>query len=301
MNSHIYQKNIYMRINTYLYYGMSLLGMVGGLFIQSRNIYDFISTSSDNTSLSIILLLLKQFMFWSLYLEITPQFWGMLLSKTIFWNRYHHKTTKEGTLIHDEIRDGIMISVQHIVSTLTTAYGFYYNNLAFARFGITAEIAYEINDIITIIFNLRRNKTKPILIKVVLLSHHFFGTLTFPVFLYYLDVYYVQNVIMALIGSGTILCIMLPIQYVPDIKTIRGSRVSFVMHTIHLIEFVYMRWYIGFANNEWFKAIELVYPNYIVYPFVIGISSIILFNIIITIIFFERFYKSAVQYFKNNE
>ena len=266
-------------------------------FVDPNYVYDFINASSDDTYASMLALLVKQTILWSLYLETTPVFWETCLERTAFWNRYHCKKTREGALIHDEIRDGLMVSLQHCTSASTIIYGFMNNNYAFVRFGATAEIAYEINDIVTIVFNLSRNKTKPMLIKILLLLHHFLAMLSIPVFVNYLYLPDVQNIIMALTGSGAALCIMLPLQYIPNIRTRKGALTSFIMHSCHLSEFVYYRWYIGFGNNEWKNVVEVVEENPVIYfPFLGGALSMILFNTIVTLVFIERCCRSILHY-----
>ena len=287
------------RVEDYpIIYNHVISGVILGLFLRGitdpNYYYNFIDSTSED---SIKLLILKQLIWWSFYLEMTPAAWEMWLSKCNFWDRYTGKTTREGTLIHDEIRDGTMVFVQHFTSAATIIYGYYINNVTFIKFGITAELAFEINDTITIITSSGRNKNKPLLIKAVLLLHHSLGLITLPIFIYFSNFDNIQIQLTSLITSGAILCLTLPVQYIPNIKTKSGAIASCIIHAAHLFEFAYLRWYIGFGNNEYKDLLKIIdNDSSAFYPLVIGIICIILFNTIVSVIFVERCCKSIINY-----
>ena len=277
----------------------AMLGLFIRLIIDPNYFYNVINSTSEDT---FELLVIKQLIWWSLYLESTPSVWEMWLSKCNFWHRYTGKTTKEGALIHHEIRDGFMIFVQHFTSAATIIYGYNINNVAFIKFGATAEIAFEINDTITIITNSSRNKNKPFLIKTILLLHHSLGLISLPIFIYFSDFDNIQVQLISLMTSGAVLCLTLPVQYIPNIKTKSGAITSFIIHAAHLLEFAYLRWYIGFGNNEYRDLVNNIDNNSIAfYPFVFGIICIILFNTIVSVIFVERCGRSMINYLNIRE
>ena len=276
------------------------IGLIPYIFTHPSEVYKYIDESSDETISSNLKLLVKLLFYWSLYFEGTPILWRFLLKKTQFWHRFTGKYTNEGLLVHHEIQDGLMVSVQHWVSTASVFYALISDNHAFFRFGALSEIAYELNDTFLILFNIGRNKGKPLLIKILLLLHHMFGlTVVAPFTLFYMNEPVVKTFFPALMFSGATLCSVLSLQYVPNIETKKGTICAILLHAFHLIEFVWLRWYIGFGDNEWIRLFDLVKHNNLFYRFsLFGGGSLIAFNTIITAIFTQRLFKVIFRLIK---